>query len=142
MKPVCTLQLRSIDEPNEDSWRRLDSNDWDHDGRRWRSVSDVLTGVWLVSFYGIYSLVFIVETDMMTQWPDTREDGAAMFGASAWLNSDLRGTEQLRAVSHDRERRTPTDLGLDPGVASAVTAVKKPCLMMDDEGYRRRGGMY
>lgn len=40
----------------------------------------------LVSFYGIYSSVFIVETDMMTQWPATREGGAAMFGASAWLN--------------------------------------------------------
>lgn len=35
-----------------------------------------------MSFYGIYSLIFIVETDMMTQWPATREGGAAMFGAS------------------------------------------------------------
>lgn len=41
-----------------------------------------------MSFYGIYSLVFIVETDMMTQRPATREGGAAMFGASAWLNGD------------------------------------------------------
>jgi len=96
----------------------------------------------LVSFYGIYSLVFIVETDMMTQWPATREGGAAMFGASAWLNGDLEGTKQLRAVSHGRERRTPTDLGVDPRVASEVTVVRKPYLMMDDEGYRRRGGMY
>lgn len=67
-----------------------------------------------MSFYGIYSLVFIVETDVMTRWPATREGVAAMFGASAWLNGDLRGTKQLRAVSHERERRTPTDPGLDP----------------------------
>lgn len=59
----------SIDKPNEDSWGRPDSKDWDRDGRRWRSISDVLTGVWLVSFYGIYSLIFIVETDVMTPWP-------------------------------------------------------------------------
>lgn len=38
--------------------------------------------------YGIYSLVFIVETM------------AAKFGASRWLDGDLRGTKQLRAVSH------------------------------------------
>lgn len=55
-----------------------------------------------MSFYGIYSLIFIVETDMMTQWPATREGGAAMFGASAWLNMDLRGTKQLRAVMRGR----------------------------------------
>lgn len=67
-----------------------------------------------MSFYGIYSLVFIVETDMVTRWPATREGGSAMFGALPWLNRDLRGTKQLRAVSHDRERTTPTDLGLDP----------------------------
>lgn len=65
-----------------------------------------------------------------------------MFGALPWLNRDLRGTKQLRAVSHDRERRTPTDLGLDPWVASEVTAVRKPYLMMDDEGCRRRGVIY
>lgn len=29
---------------------------------------------------------------------------------------DLRGTKQLRAVSHETEKRTPTDPGLDPGV--------------------------
>lgn len=35
--------------------------DWDGGNRRrWRSISDVQTGMWFVSFYGIYSLVFIV----------------------------------------------------------------------------------
>lgn len=67
-----------------------------------------------MSFYGIYSLVFIVGTDMMTQWPATREGGAAMFGASAWLNGDLRGTKQLRAVSHERERGLLKIRGLTP----------------------------
>ncbi len=92
----------------------------------------------LVSFYGIYSLVFIGETDMMTQWPATRGGGAAMFGSSMWLNGDLRGTKQLRNVICERERRTPTDPGLDPGVTSEV---RKPYQMMDDEGCRRRGLM-
>ena len=52
------------------------------------------------------------------------------------------GSKQLRAVSHGRERRTPTNPELGPGFASAVRAVRKPCLMMDDEGYRKRGVMY
>lgn len=52
----------------------------------------------------------------MTQWPATGEGGAAMFGASARLTGDLRGTKQLRAVSQEMERRTPTDPGPDPGV--------------------------
>lgn len=51
---------------------------------------------------------------MMTQWPATREGGAAMFGSSVWLNGDPRGTKQLRPVIREREKRTPTDLGLDP----------------------------
>lgn len=55
-----------------------------------------------------------------------------------WLNRDLRGTKQLRAVSHQRERRTPTDLGIDPGVSSEVTVARKSRLMMD-EGCRRKG---
>lgn len=70
---------------------------------------------------------------MMTQWPATREGGAAMFGSSVWLNGDPRGTKQLRPVIHEREKRTPTDLGLDPRVTSEVTLVKKPYLMMDDK---------
>lgn len=60
--------------------------------------------------------------------------------AHLWLNRDLRGTKQLRAVSHQRER-TPTDLGIDPGVSSEVTVVRKSCLMMD-EGCRRKGVSY
>lgn len=38
--------------------------------------------MWFGSFYGIYSLVFIVETDMMTQQPATGEGGAAILGES------------------------------------------------------------
>lgn len=95
-----------------------------------------------MSFYGIYSLIFIVETDVVKQWPATREGGTAMFGASVWLNWDLRGTKQLRAVSHERERTPPTDPGFDPEIASEVTAVRKSCLMMDHEGCRRRGVIY
>lgn len=49
-----------------------------------------------------------------TQRPATRGGGAAMFGVSLWLNGDLRGTKQLRAVTQERERGTPTDPGLDP----------------------------
>lgn len=70
-----------------------------------------------MSFSGIYSLVFIVEAV------------AAMFGASPRLYGDLRGTKQLRAVSHENERRTP--------VAPEVTAVVTPRVMTDDEGRRR-----
>lgn len=77
-----------------------------------------------MSFYGIYSLVFIVETDMMTKWHATMEGGAAMFGASAWLNGHPKGTKQLRAVSFEREKRTLTDPGLEPVVASEVIAVR------------------
>lgn len=82
-----------------------------------------------MSFYGIYSLVFIVETDMMTQWPTTREGGAAMFGSSVWLNGDPRGTKQLRG-----RRGLPQIWGSTLGVTSEVTVVKKPYLMMDVEG--------
>lgn len=54
MKPAGIICL-SIDKPNEDSRRRLDSRDWDRDGRRWRSISDVLTGAGLCLF-----MVFII----------------------------------------------------------------------------------
>ena len=60
---------------------------------RWQKtedISDVLRGVWFVSLNGIYSLVFIVETDIMKQWSATRIGGAAMLGASVRLNMDLR----------------------------------------------------
>lgn len=73
--------------------------------------------VGLVSFYGIYSLVFIVETARRTQWPATGE-GCRVLGSSAVaeLNGGSeRGTEQLRAVSHERERTPPPQIqGLDP----------------------------
>lgn len=54
-----------------------------------------------------------------------------MFGASE-------KTKQLSAVSQNREKRASTEFG----VAAEATAVTKPYLMMDDEGYRRRGAMY
>lgn len=61
-----------------------------------------------VSFYGIYSLVFIVETDMMTQWPATKgkKGGAAMFGASAWLN---RGSVRDKTAESCQSREVEED---------------------------------
>lgn len=46
-------------------------------------------------------------------------------------------TKQLTFFSHEGERRTPIDPWLDRGVASEVTAARKPCLMMHDEGCTR-----
>lgn len=78
---VCALKHVSIDKPNEDSYRRREW--WQQKKMEERlRCSDrnvVCVFLWYL-FTGIYC-----ETDMMTQWPATREGGAAMFGASAWL---------------------------------------------------------
>lgn len=58
-----------------------------------------------MSFYGIYySLVFIVGTHMMTQWPATRDGSAAMFGASAWLRDKTAESCQPRQGDMDSSR--------------------------------------
>lgn len=86
-------------------------------------------------FYGIYSLVFIVETNMMTQWPATREGGVAMFGVSLWLSWGLRGTKQLRAVSREAREGLVQIRGSTPGSHQrSKRSEKKPLyVMMDDE---------
>lgn len=86
-------------------------------------------------FTGIYC-----ETDMMTQWPATREGGAAMFGASAWLNRIWEGQNSWELSVMRRRGGLPQIQDLTPG--SEVTVVRKPYLMMDDEGCWRRKGMY
>lgn len=129
---VCVLQYVSIDKPNED-----------RDGgsrRRWRSISDVLTGMWFVSFYGIYSLVFIVR---QTWWHSGLPPGKAALlclehqhgwpriweGRNSWELSVMRWREGLPQIQD-----------LTPG--SEVPVVRKPYLMMDDGGCMRRKGMY
>lgn len=85
-------------------------------------------------FYGIYSLVFIVETNMMTQWPATGEGGVAMFGVSSWLSGDLRGTKQLRAVSREARGGLVQIRGSTPGSHQRSERSEKTLyVMMDDE---------
>lgn len=85
-------------------------------------------------FYGIYSLVFIVETNMMTQWPATREGGVAMFGVSLWMRGDLRGTKQLRAVSCKARGGIVQIWGSTPGSHQrSEQSEQNLYVMMDDE---------
>lgn len=71
-----------------------------------------------VSFYGIYSLVFIVKTDTTTQQSDTgKRRVLVMFEASVWHSKDIRGMKTAEHCNWQAGKRglRSTDPGLvDP----------------------------
>lgn len=89
--------------------------------------------MWFGSFYGIYSLVFIVETDMMTQRPATGEGGAAILGESMWQNNNIRWTKLL---SPERGWGTAIKPGLDPGLRFGQKAISNDEQQMIKEEMR------
>lgn len=77
----------------------------------------------------------------MTQWPANREGKAVLLCLEHWCG--WTGNRDNTVESYQPlKRRTPQCPGLDPKVTSEVTAVRKSCLMTDDEGYWRRGVTY
>lgn len=121
------------DKPNEDSQRRLGQKEM-KEHLRCSDGSGAWVFIWYL-FIGIYCWdrpnglppgeAALLCLECHCGWTGIWE------GQNSWELSPKRGRGGL-----------PQIRGLTPEVASEVTVVRKPYLMMDDEGYRRRGGMY
>lgn len=99
--------------------------------------------MWLISFIVFIHWYLLLR---QRQWHSGLPTGKGRQCCYVWSAGVAElGSERDKTVESYqplKRRRTPQCPGLDPKVTSEVTAVRKSCLMTDDEGYWRRGVTY